>query len=91
MTFHGGRFAIWLDDVLIYHNDIERPGWIPHNRTFETASPKPGKHKLRVRDTATGEEANCEFQSAKTREIIIYSMGNKPLKIRAFSDEVPLL
>ncbi|MEO8351161.1 MAG: hypothetical protein ABI680_05480 [Chthoniobacteraceae bacterium] len=91
MTFTGGRFALWLDDTLIYHNDIAQPGWIPHNRTFESAIPKSGRHKLLVRNTITGAEATCAFDTPKTREVIIYSIPNKPLEIRAFHFHVPLM
>ncbi len=92
MTFHGGQFALWINDTLIYHNEVARPRWIPHNRTFHSVRLKPGRYRLRVREMKSGKEPTHTFDAGETGEIIIYSKLQKdPLLIRSFPHAVRLL
>lgn len=86
---NGDRYMLWLNDELIYHNDIEGTRWMPEVRHFESPPLRDGQYRIAALNTTTGERLEHEFNAEDTKHIVIFDRRTQPMTIRTFHYRVP--
>ncbi len=84
----GDRYAIWLNETLVYHHEIAPPHWMPAVRHFVSRPLNEGDHVVRVRNMTTGDAQRHAFSADATRHIVIFDRPTQPLTIRTFPHHV---
>jgi hypothetical protein len=79
---------MWLNDVLIYHNQMAPPRWMPEVRHFDSDRLQEGRYRLVVQNRGTGERHEHEFAAADTRHIVVFDRLSQPMVIRTFPHRV---